>query len=442
MNQEKKYSIFADYGGKSTIKVIIVDLLSQVTHLPWVRLNLGYDTFLAFLTILYFIPSYYLGTNINSVFTLVNFLFATAIVLVVFPAYYMIKVKKEPLSEIGFTSKRLIPSLSISTLLVLRYLPILKTYLGVLPEANVLPHLIYCGLCLWEPFFVYCWIQLRFEKAFGIIPGVLAAGVCMAAYHVGTFPMSMVCLLGFFGLIYGVIFRLTRNILVLWPLTWAGASAMGTLMGGLVFGWVQVKLYGAILVIQLLSIWLFYQSERTILTSNANNMFKSNEKKAHTLEIQDWFRVFIYTPLIFYQFYLSWRYYNNMGLDWVTNLGWLVLTVSAFFGWLPIFTFKKHGGVPEKKSYVHTTKLVTSGVYSIVRHPQFLAGILICLSMMLISQHPHSIFAGAIAAIVYASEVNPADERLIEKFGEPYLEYKKQVPAIDFITGFYRAARK
>ena len=371
-----------------------------------------------------------------------NFIFATTIVLVILPAYYVLKVMKEPLHEIGFTTKRLLPSLAISAFLVLRYLPILKSYLELIPEANVLPHLIYCGLCLWEPFFVHCWIQLRFEKAFGIIPGIIVAGVCTAAYHLGTFPMSMVYMLGFYGLFYGVIFRLTKNIIVLWPFTWAGASAMGTLMGGLVFGWTQVKLYGAILLIQLLCIWAFYRSERLTIIKHQNNIVNVNKNTVNNMEIQDWIRACIYTPMMFYQFYLSWRYYNNLGLDWVANMGWLVLAVSAFFGWLPIFTFKKHGGVSKDQSYVQTTKLVTSGIYSIVRHPQFLAGVLICLSMMLISQHPHSLIAGIIAATTHASEVQPADKRLVEKFGEPYLSYKEQVPALNFITGIYRALRK
>jgi len=181
MNQERKSKDkTSEYDWKSTRKettVIIPNLLSQITSLPWIRLNPGRDTGLAFLTLLYFIPSYYLGTNISSIYTFMNFIFATTIVLVILPAYYILKVMKEPLGEIGFTSKRLLPSLAISAFLVLRYLPILKSYLEVIPEANVLPHLIYCGLCLWEPFFVHCWIQLRFEKAFGIIPGIIVAEV-------------------------------------------------------------------------------------------------------------------------------------------------------------------------------------------------------------------------------------------------------------------------
>ena len=155
------------------------------------------------------------------------------------------------------------------------------------------------------------------------------------------------------------------------------------------------------------------------------------------MESQDWFRACVYVPLMFYQFYLSWRFYNNLGLSWVANLGWLVLTVSGVFGWLPIFEFKKHGGVPEDQSYIQTTILVTSGVYSVVRHPQFLAGVLICVSMMLISQHPYSVVAGLIASITYAYEVVPADRRLVEKFGELYQRYKERVPALNFIVGVF-----
>jgi protein-S-isoprenylcysteine O-methyltransferase Ste14 len=157
--------------------------------------------------------------------------------------------------------------------------------------------------------------------------------------------------------------------------------------------------------------------------------------------LQDWLKACIYTPLMFYQFYLSWRYYNSMGLDWAANLGWLVLTLSAVFGWLPIFEFKRHGGVPDGESYVHTTRLVTSGVYGVVRHPQFLAGVLIAVSMALISQHPHSLVAGLIAAVVYASEAPAEDRRNIVKFGEPYREYMREVPALNFVAGLLRRVR-
>jgi len=415
-------------------------LAARFMGLPWVRWSPGRDTYVALATLIYFVPSYYLGANTGSLFGLVNFLFATTVVLVVLPAYYVLRVMGRPPSEIGFTTRNLLPSLGLSVFLVLRYLPVLRAALASIPEANVLPHLLYCGLCLWEPFFIHCWVQLRFEDAFGIVPGVLAAGVCTAVYHVGTFPAGMVLRLGGYGLFYGVLFRLTRNVFTLWPLAWAGASAMGTIAGGFVFGWGHAALYGGVLLVQLLSIWLFSGSGRRGV-GNAYEGDAAKVKSGGAMERGDWVRACVYVPLMFYQFYLSWRFYNGLGLDWAVNLGWLVLMVSGVFGWLPIYEFRRRGGVAEGESYIQTTRLVTSGVYGVVRHPQFLAGILITVSMMLMSQHPYSVVAGLVAAVVYAMEVPPADRRLVEKFGESYRRYMEEVPALNFVSGLLRLAR-
>jgi len=157
--------------------------------------------------------------------------------------------------------------------------------------------------------------------------------------------------------------------------------------------------------------------------------------------VGDWLRACVYTPLMLYQFYLSWRHYNSLGLDWAANLGWLVLTLSAVFGWLPIFELKRRGGVPEGESYVRTTRLVTSGVYGVVRHPQFLAGVLVTVSMALISQHPYSLAAGLVAAVAFASEAPAEDERNLVKFGEPYREYMREVPSLNLVAGLLRRVR-
>lgn len=240
----------------------VTGLVARIMAQPWVRYDPGRDTWMALATLLYFIPSYYLGANTDSPLASANFVFATTIVLVILPAYYVLWVMKKPISEMGFTTRRLLSSLGITALLIMAYAPRLRWALGSIPEANALPHLIYCGLCLWEPFFIHSWIQMRFDKAFGIIPGVIAAGACTAAYHVGTFPAGMVAMLGIYGLLYGVIFRATRNIFALWPLAWAGAAAMGTIQGGFVFDWHHVALYGAVLLAQIVSIGYLSLSRR------------------------------------------------------------------------------------------------------------------------------------------------------------------------------------
>jgi hypothetical protein len=40
----------------------------------------------------------------------------------------------------------------------------------------------------------------------------------------------------------------------MWPLTWAVCSSIGSLQGGLVFGWSVVFIYAAVLLVQLLGI--------------------------------------------------------------------------------------------------------------------------------------------------------------------------------------------
>jgi hypothetical protein len=110
------------------------------------------------------------------------------------------------------------------------------------------------AVILWEPFFVHGWLQLRFDRAFGIVPGVLLAGLCFAGYHVGTYPLEGVIGLLFFGLIYATVFRLTSNLLIMWPLTWCVGSSLGTLMGGASLTWNQVAIWSAILLIQLVVI--------------------------------------------------------------------------------------------------------------------------------------------------------------------------------------------
>ena len=57
------------------------------------------------------------------------------------------------------------------------------------------------------------------------------------------------------------------------------------------------------------------------------------------------------------------------------------------FGWLPVIEFRKKGGVIRGKSYIHTTRLVDTGVYSIVRHPQFVTFMLWAVAGVLLFQH-------------------------------------------------------
>jgi protein-S-isoprenylcysteine O-methyltransferase Ste14 len=138
------------------------------------------------------------------------------------------------------------------------------------------------------------------------------------------------------------------------------------------------------------------------------------------------------------QIILSFLLYDEDGNTTIRNIGWVILWISAIFGWLPIFTLRKLGGVPQGKGYVRTTVLVDRGVYAIVRHPQYLAGMLLGLALTLIAQHWIVAVLGAAAIIVYYVDTYEEEASSIEKFGEQYIQYMKKVPRVNFLLGILR----
>jgi protein-S-isoprenylcysteine O-methyltransferase Ste14 len=115
---------------------------------------------------------------------------------------------------------------------------------------------------------------------------------------------------------------------------------------------------------------------------------------------------------------------------------------GIFFGILPIFEFRKKGGVRNGQSYIHTTKLVDTGIYSIVRHPQYVTFMLWAIAGMLLFQHWVIVLLGIpIFPLTYADLIK-ADRDAIEKFGDDYEAYMKKVPRANFLLGIIRRFRK
>jgi len=112
------------------------------------------------------------------------------------------------------------------------------------------------------------------------------------------------------------------------------------------------------------------------------------------------------------------------------------------FGVLPVFEFRKKGRVRKGQSYIHTTKLVDTGIYSVVRHPQYVTFILWAIAGMLLFQHWIIILLGIpIIPLTYIDLIK-ADKDAIEKFGDEYKAYMKKVPRANFLLGIIRRFRK
>ena len=112
------------------------------------------------------------------------------------------------------------------------------------------------------------------------------------------------------------------------------------------------------------------------------------------------------------------------------------------FGWLPVVEFRRKGRVRKGKSYIHTTKLVDTGIYSIVRHPQYVTFILWAIAGMLLFQHWIIILLGIpVIPLIYIDLIR-ADKDAIKKFGNDYKKYMQKVPRANFLLGIIRHLRR
>ena len=146
--------------------------------------------------------------------------------------------------------------------------------------------------------------------------------------------------------------------------------------------------------------------------------------------------------LVLGEIILAIKLYNKEAIGSIRIIGWITLVISGVFGWLPILEFRRKGGVPKKQSFVKTTKLVESGIYAIVRHPQFLGGILFGLSFILIAQHWSVLIVGMLVMVFFYIGVIEGDSSAVEKFGDEYKRYMQEVPRINFVNGIVRLMRK
>jgi protein-S-isoprenylcysteine O-methyltransferase Ste14 len=122
-------------------------------------------------------------------------------------------------------------------------------------------------------------------------------------------------------------------------------------------------------------------------------------------------------------------------------------TVVWIFGMVlvmaPIIMFPRRGGVPKGKSFVRTTKLVDTGIYAVVRHPQYTGGVYsIFITTLLWFPHWLFLVLGAIGTAVIYLSCREEDQRLIKQFGDNYVAYMKRVPRMNIFLGVIRLVRQ
>ena len=164
------------------------------------------------------------GDNITVMMLFVAFVIP--ILTIAVPVYWIGLVKREPLRSLGLTLRHWPPAILLGVALSSLEVAQVVNGRGPVAPANLwMPQAVAGAVSLWEPLFVFGWLQLRFEKDFGILPGILMASACFALYHVGFGSVNMMVGQFFSAIAYATVFRLVTSLLVVWPLLWAASSA-------------------------------------------------------------------------------------------------------------------------------------------------------------------------------------------------------------------------
>ena len=124
-------------------------------------------------------------------------------------------------------------------------------------------------------------------------------------------------------------------------------------------------------------------------------------------------------------------------------LGWVVWAVAMALVMAPVVIFPRRGGVPKGKSFVRTTRLVDTGIYAVVRHPQYLGGILsIFVARLLLYPHWLFVVLGIPGAAILYWSTKQEEGLLVERFGNDYRSYMQRVARMNLILGIIRLWRR
>jgi protein-S-isoprenylcysteine O-methyltransferase Ste14 len=75
-------------------------------------------------------------------------------------------------------------------------------------------------------------------------------------------------------------------------------------------------------------------------------------------------------------------------------------------------------------------KIVTTGVYSIVRHPQYLGGLLAHLGFSFLLSGLYCLLSTPLIALIIYIISRKEETELTKEFGKEYVDYKKKTPML------------
>ena len=209
--------------------------------------------------------------------TLVSFILRDVLMIfglgVVFVSLYAEKKGGTVLAELGFTKRRLILSIVINVVFAAGLLAMFLS--EQIPEKiislkNLYGTVYILAAGIFEMTFIYGYIRMSMEKAFGIIPAIILTSAFYSLHHAGFQPEFVHLFL--VGLMYGSVFYITRNMLIIFPFFWGVGALWDVLVSSEVGDEIKnpVSFVIALVILSATALWIFYRKRRRLKNAVQN----------------------------------------------------------------------------------------------------------------------------------------------------------------------------
>ena len=145
---------------------------------------------------------------------------------VVFVSKYTDKKGRQILADMGFTKRKIVLSLILDVVFAVGLAAMfMKDGMpgNISDITNLYASLYILTAGVFEMTFIYGFLRMSFEKAFGIIPSILLTSAFYSVHHAGFQPEFLHLFL--VGLMYCSVFYITKNMLIVFPFFW-GVGAL------------------------------------------------------------------------------------------------------------------------------------------------------------------------------------------------------------------------
>ena len=132
-------------------------------------------------------------------------------------------------------------------------------------------------------------------------------------------------------------------------------------------------------------------------------------------------------------------FYNSVNSVILLYIGWLTLVFGLI---IVLYSSQLRQKARIQGNKVVRETFVENGLYSLVRHPEFLGHILIFLALIFIAQHILNLVIGIILIVLLYFAMIDEEKKNIEKFGNTYKDYMHRVPRVNLLIGIIRLIHK